>query len=154
MISMSRQFVDDFEKATTDTAPGSRGIAILNFLTIVGCVAAAPFTFGTSLFGLLALPIYSSLGSIANETFRTRKLVEMQLKIVADQEGLFEVRPPRPIRRNISNAPYPQESIEEEQWEDEEEVFEDYENQNVETSDSTEQSNEDQEKNKEKPDIE
>ena len=78
MISMSRQFVDDFEKATTDTAPGSRGIAILNFLTIVGCVAAAPFTFGTSLFGLLALPIYSSLGSIANETFRTRKLVEMQ----------------------------------------------------------------------------
>ena len=154
MISMSRQFVDDFEKATTDTAPGSRGIAILNFLTIVGCVAGAPFTLGTSLFGLLALPIYSSLGSIANETFRTRKLVEMQLKIVADQEGLFEVRPPRPIRRNISNAPYPQESIEEEQWEDEEEVFEDYENQNVETSDSTEQSNEDQEKNKEKPDIE
>ena len=53
----------------------------------------------------------------------------------------------------ILSYKYPQESIDEEQWEDEEEVFEDYENQNVETSDSTEQSNEDQEKNKEKPDI-
>ena len=155
MISMSRRFVDDFEKATTDTAPGSTGIAILNFITIVGCVAAAPFTLGTSLFGLLALPIYSSLGSIANETFRTRKLVEMQLKIVADQEGLFEVRPPRPIRRNISNDPWPQDSFDDEQWEEEEEeFFEDNDNQNVEPNDSSEQSNEDQEKNKEKPDSE
>ena len=154
MISMSRRFVDDFEKATTDTAPGSTGIAILNFLTMVGCVAGAPFTLGTSLLGLLAIPIISAFRSIANETFRTRKLVEMQLKIVADQEGLFEVRPPRPIRRNISNAPWPQESFDEEQWEEEEEVFEDYENQNVEPSDSSEQSNEDQEKNKEKPEIE
>ncbi len=154
MISMSRRFVDDFEKATTDTAPGSTGIAILNFITIVACFAAAPFTFGTSLFGLLALPIYSSLGSIANETFRTRKLVEMQLKIVADQEGLFEVRPPRPIRRNISNEPWPQDSFDDEQWEEEEEVFEDKDNQDVEPNNSSEQSNEDQEKNKEKPDSE
>ena len=148
------RFVDDFEKATTDTAPGSTGIAILNFITIVGCVSAAPFTLGTSLFGLLTLPIYSALGSIANETFRTRKLVEMQLKIVADQEGLFEVRPPRPIQRNKSNEPYPQDSFDDEQWEEEEEVFEDNDNQDVEPNDSSEQSNEDQEKNKEKPDSE
>ena len=84
----------------------------------MGCVPGAPFSFGTSLFGLLALPIYSSLGSIANETFRTRKLVEVKLKIVAEQESLFEVRPPRPIRRNTSNAPYPQESFDDAQWED------------------------------------
>ena len=153
MISMSRQFVHDFEQATKNTAPGSTGIAILNFLTIVGCVAGAPFTLGTSLFGLLAIPIYSALGSIANETFRTRKLVEMQLKIVADQEGLFETRPPRPIRRNISNA-YTPESFEDEQWEQEEEIFEDNDNQNIELNDSSEQSNEDQDKNQEKPDIE
>ena len=151
---MSRQFVDDFEKATTETAPGSRGIAILNFLTILGCVAATPFTFGTSLFGLLALPIYSSLGSIANETFRTRKLVEMQLKIVADQEGLFEVRPPRPIQRNISNEPWPQDSFDDEQWEEEaEEFFVDNDIQNVELNDSSVKSDEDKEKNNEKPDI-
>ena len=52
---MSRRFVNDFNEAIKGTAPGSRGIAILNVLTAVACVVAAPFTWGTSLFGLLAI---------------------------------------------------------------------------------------------------
>ena len=46
---MSRKFVNDFDQAIKGTAPGSTGIAILNVLTAVGCVVAAPFTFGVRL---------------------------------------------------------------------------------------------------------
>ncbi len=73
---------------------------------------------------------------------------------MADQEGLFEVRPPRPIQRNISNEPWPQDSFDDEQWEEEaEEFFEDNDIQNVELNDSSVKSDEDKEKNNEKPDI-
>ena len=86
---MSRRFVNEFNEAIKGTAPGSTGIAILNVLTVVGCIVAAPFTFGTSLFGLLAIPVYSSLSSIANETYRTRRLLQMDL----DLEMIEKERP-------------------------------------------------------------
>ena len=138
---MSRKFVNDFDQAIKGTAPGSTGIAILNVLTVVGCVVAAPFTFGTSLFGLLAIPVYSALSSIANETYRTRRLVQMDLEIKADKEGLFEIRPTRPIRQKLSGEPYEPESYENDDWdtEPEEEKFDDIENQGSDENDSLNQ---------------
>ncbi|WP_036917171.1 MULTISPECIES: hypothetical protein [unclassified Prochlorococcus] len=138
---MSRRFVNDFNEAIKGTAPGSTGIAILNVLTAVGCVVAAPFTFGTSLFGLLAIPVYSSLSSIANETYRTRRLLQMDLEIKADKEGLFEIRPPRPVRRKLSDEAYEQESFENDDWDTdpEEEIFDDIENQVSNENDSADQ---------------
>ena len=141
---MSRKFVNDFDQAIKGTAPGSTGIAILNVLTAVGCVVAAPFTFGGSLFGLLAIPVYSALSSIANETYRTRRLVQMDLEIKADKEGLFEIRPTRPIRRKLSGEPYEPESDENDDWDKdpEEEIFDDIENQVSDKNDSSEQNKE------------
>ena len=154
---MSRRFVNDFNEAIKGTAPGSRGIAILNVLTAVACVVAAPFTFGTSLFGLLAIPVYSALSSIANETYRTRRLLQMDLEIKADKEGLFEIRPTRPIRRNRSGESYEQESYENDAWdrEPEEEIFDDIENQFSDENDSADQIlTEGQEKKEGKPEGE
>ena len=138
---MSRRFVNDFNEAIKGTAPGSTGIAILNVLTAVGCIVAAPFTFGTSLFGLLAIPVYSSLSSIANETYRTRRLLQMDLEIKADKEGLFEIRPTRPVRRKLSGEAYEQESFENDDWDakPEEEIFDDIENQVSNENDSADQ---------------
>ena len=138
---MSRRFVNDFNEAIKGTAPGSTGIAILNVLTAVVCVVAAPFTFGTSLFGLLAIPVYSSLSSIANETYRTRRLLQMDLEIKADKEGLFEIRPTRPVRRKLSGEAYEQESFENDDWDakPEEEIFDDIENQVSNENDSADQ---------------
>ncbi len=154
---MSRKFVHDFNQAIKATAPGSTGIAILNVLTAVGCVIAAPFTLGSSLFGLLAIPIYSALGSIANETYRTRRLIQMELEIKADQEGLFDIPPDRPIRRRLSGEPYEQESYENDEWdpEPEEEIFDDMENQVCDENDSLDQSKkEDKEKKEGTPEVE
>ena len=151
---MSRKFVNDFDQAIKGTAPGSTGIAILNVLTAVGCVVAAPFTFGTSLFGLLAIPVYSALSSIANETYRTRRLVQMDLEIKADKEGLFEIKPTRPIRRKVSGKPYEPEPYENDDWdpEPEEEKFDDVENQFSDEIDSSDQSTrEDKEEKEGKP---
>tara|TARA_Y100001968_G_scaffold275545_1_gene269323 strand:- start:41 stop:424 length:384 start_codon:yes stop_codon:yes gene_type:complete len=127
---MSSKFVNDFNQAVKGTAPGSTGIAILNVLTAIGCVVAAPFTFGTSLFGLLAIPVYSALSSIANETYRTRRIIQMDLEIKADKEGLFEIRPTTPIRRKLSDEPFAQVSYENDDGdtEPEEEIFDDIEN--------------------------
>ena len=151
---MSRKFVNDFDQAIKGTAPGSTGIAILNVLTAVGCVVAAPFTFGGSLFGLLAIPVYSALSSIANETYRTRRLVQMDLEIKADKEGLFEIRPTRPIRRKLSGEPYEPEPYENDDWDPEpqEEKFDDVENQFSDEIDSSDQSTrEDKEEKEGKP---
>ena len=151
---MSRKFVNDFDQAIKGTAPGSTGIAILNVLTAVGCVVAAPFTFGGSLFGLLAIPVYSALSSIANETYRTRRLIQMDLEIKADKEGLFEIRPTRPIRRKLSGEPYEPESDENDDWDKdpEEEIFDDIGNQVPDENDSLDQSKkEDKEQKDSKP---
>ena len=151
---MSRKFVNDFDQAIKGTAPGSTGIAILNVLTAVGCVVAAPFTFGGSLFGLLAIPVYSALSSIANETYRTRRLVQMDLEIKADKEGLFEIKPIRPIRRKLSGEPYEPEPYENDDWdpEPEEEIFDDIGNQVSDENDSLNQStNEEKEQKEDKP---
>ena len=151
---MSRKFVNEFDKAIKGTAPGSTGIAILNVLTAVGCVVAAPFTFGGSLFGLLAIPVYSALSSIANETYRTRRLIQMDLEIKADKEGLFEIRPTRPIRRKLSGEPYEPEPYKNDDWdtEPEEEIFDDMENEVSNENDSLDQSTkEDQEQKDNKP---
>ena len=148
---MSRKFVNDFDQAIKGTAPGSTGIAILNVLTAVGCVVAAPFTFGGSLFGLLAIPVYSALSSIANETYRTRRLIQMDLEIKADKEGLFEIKPMRPIRRKLSGEPYEPEPYENDDWdpEPEEEKFDDVENQFSDEIDSSDQSTREDKKEKE-----
>ncbi|WP_036906834.1 hypothetical protein [Prochlorococcus marinus] len=148
---MSRKFVNDFDQAIKGTAPGSTGIAILNVLTAVGCVVAAPFTFGGSLFGLLAIPVYSALSSIANETYRTRRLIQMDLEIKADKEGLFEIKPIRPIRRKLSGEPYEPEPYENDDWnpEPEEEKFDDVENQFSDEIDSSDQSTREDKKEKE-----
>jgi len=151
---MSRKFVNDFDQAIKGTAPGSTGIAILNFLIAACCLIAAPFTLGISLFGLLAIPIYSALSSIANETYRTRRLVQMDLEIKAEKEGLFETRPRRPIRRKLSGEPYEPESYENDDWnmEPEEEIFDDVENQVSDKNDSLDQNkNEDQEQKENNP---
>ena len=151
---MSRKFVNDFDQAIKGTAPGSTGIAILNFLIAACCLIAAPFTLGISLFGLLAIPIYSALSSIANETYRTRRLVQMDLEIKAEKEGLFEIRPRRPIRRKLSGEPYEPESYENDDWnmEPEEEIFDDVENQVSDKNDSLDQNkNEDQEQKENNP---
>ena len=151
---MSRKFVNDFDQAIKGTAPGSTGIAILNVLTAVGCVVAAPFTFGGSLFGLLAIPVYSALSSIANETYRTRRLEQMDLEIKADKEGLFEIPPVRPIRRKLSGETYEPESYKNDDWdpEPEEEIFDDIENQISDKNSSLDQSTkEDQEQKDNKP---
>ena len=58
---MSIQFVEEFDNASKKTAPGSKGIAFINILIVVSCIIAVPFTFGTSLFGLLEVPIYAAL---------------------------------------------------------------------------------------------
>ena len=97
---MSIQFVEEFDNASKKTAPGSKGIAFINILIVISCIIAVPFTFGTSLFGLLAVPIYTALQSIANETYRTRLFTEIQTQIIAEKEGLFNTR----VRRNISSA--------------------------------------------------
>ena len=110
---MSIQFIEEFDNASKKTAPGSKGIAILNILTVISCIIAVPFTFGTSLFGLLAVPIYAALQSIANETYRTRLFTEIQTQIIAEKEGLFNPRN-NPIRRRVRSAPvYEEEPIDE-----------------------------------------
>ena len=108
---MSLKFIEEFDNASTKTAPGSRGIGILNIFTVVVCIIAVPFTFWTSLFGLLAVPIYAALQSIANETYRTRLFTEIQAQIIAEKEGLFNTPP---LRRRVSSAPiYDEEPIDE-----------------------------------------
>ena len=99
---MSLKFIEEFDNAASKTAPGSRGIGILNIFTVLACLIAVPFTFGTSLFGLLAVPIYAALQSIANETYRTRWFTEIQTQIIPEKEGLFNT--PR-LRRRVSSAP-------------------------------------------------
>ena len=99
---MSLKFIEEFDNASQKTAPGSKGIAILNIFTVVGCILATPFTFGTSLFGLLAIPIYAALQSIANETYRTRLFTEIQTQIIAEKEGLFNNYP---VRRRVRSVP-------------------------------------------------
>ena len=99
---MSLKFIEEFDKASQKTAPGSKGIAILNIFTVIGCILATPFTFGTSLFGLLAIPIYAALQSIANETYRTRLFTEIQTQIIAEKEGLFNNYP---VRRRVRSVP-------------------------------------------------
>ena len=99
---MSLQFIEAFDNASKKTAPGSKGIAILNILIVISSIIAIPFTWGFSLFCLLAVPIYSALQSIANETYRTRLFTEIQTQIIAEKEGLFEN--PR-IRRRGRSAP-------------------------------------------------
>jgi len=110
---MTIQFIEDFDNASKKTAPGSKGIAFINILIVISCIIAVPFTFGTSLFGLLAVPIYAALQSIANETYRTRLFTEIQTQIIAEKEGLFNPRN-NPIRRRVRSAPvYDEEPIEE-----------------------------------------
>ena len=98
---MSIQFIEEFDNASKKTAPGSKGIAFINILIVISCIIAVPFTFGTSLFGLLAVPIYAALQSIANETYRTRLFTEIQTQIIAEKEGLFNT--PR-LRRRVGSA--------------------------------------------------
>ena len=98
---MSIKFVEEFDNASKKTAPGSKGIAFINIVIVISCIIAVPFTFGTSLFGLLAVPIYAALQSIANETYRTRLFTEIQTQIIAEKEGLFNTSR---VRRSISSA--------------------------------------------------
>ena len=108
---MSLKFIEEFDQASQKTAPGSKGIAILNIFTVIGCILATPFTLGTSLFGLLAIPVYAALQSIANETYRTRLFTEIQTQIIAEKEGLFNNYS---VRRRVRSAPiYDEEPIEE-----------------------------------------
>ena len=108
---MSLKFIEEFDNASKKTAPGSKGIAFINILIVISCIIAVPFTFGTSLFGLLAVPIYAALQSIANETYRTRLFTEIQTQIIAEKEGLFK-NPP--LRRRVRSAPvYEEELIDE-----------------------------------------
>ena len=108
---MSIQFVEEFDNASKKTAPGSKGIAFINILIVISCIIAVPFTFGTSLFGLLAVPIYAALQSIANETYRTRLFTEIQTQIIAEKEGLFNTSR---VRRSISSATIDNERSEDE----------------------------------------
>ena len=101
---MSIKFIEEFDNASKKTAPGSKGIAFINILIVISCIIAVPFTFGTSLFGLLAVPIYAALQSIANETYRTRLFTEIQTQIIAEKEGLFNPRN-NPVRRRVRSAP-------------------------------------------------
>ena len=82
-------------------------------MIVISCIIAVPFTFGTSLFGLLAVPIYAALQSIANETYRTRLFTENQTQIIAEKERLFNARN-NAIRRRVRSAPfYEEEPIDE-----------------------------------------
>ena len=108
---MSIQFIEEFDSASKKTAPGSKGIAFINILIVISCIIAVPFTFGTSLFGLLAVPIYAALQSIANETYRTRLFTEMQTQIIAEKEGLFKETRMRRIARSAQS--YDEEPIDE-----------------------------------------
>ena len=120
---MSLQFIEAFDNASKKTAPGSKGIAILNILIVISSIIAIPFTWGFSLFSLLAVPIYSALQSIANETYRTRLFTEIQTQIIAEKEGLFE-NPP--VRRRVRSAPvYDEEPIDEIEDIDEENIDDD-----------------------------
>ena len=101
---MSIKFIEEFDNASKKTAPGSKGIAFINILIVISCIIAVPFTFGTSLFGLLAVPIYAALQSIANETYRTRLFTAIQTQIIAEKEGLFNPRN-NPVRRRVRSAP-------------------------------------------------
>ena len=120
---MSIQFIEEFDNASKKTAPGSKGIAILNILTVISCIIAIPFTWGVSLFGLLAVPIYAALQSIANETYRTRLFTEIQTQIIAEKEGLF--KKPRMRRIARSSPIYEEELIDETDDIDEENLDDD-----------------------------
>ena len=120
---MSLKFIEAFDDASKKTAPGSKGIAILNILIVISSIIAIPFTWGFSLFSLLAVPIYSALQSIANETYRTRLFTEIQTQIIAEKEGLFESPP---VRRRVRSAPvYDEERIDETEDIDEENIDDD-----------------------------
>mgnify|MGYP001165471481 FL=1 len=120
---MSLKFIEAFDDASKKTAPGSKGIAILNILIVISSIIAIPFTWGFSLFSLLAVPIYSALQSIANETYRTRLFTEIQTQIIAEKEGLFE-NPP--VRRRVRSAlVYDEEPIDETEDIDEENIDDD-----------------------------
>ena len=120
---MSLKFIEAFDNASKKTAPGSKGIAILNILIVISSIIAIPFTWGFSLFSLLAVPIYSALQSIANETYRTRLFTEIQTQIIAEKEGLFE-NPP--VRRRVRSAlVYDEEPIDETEDIDEENIDDD-----------------------------
>ena len=120
---MSLKFIEAFDDASKKTAPGSKGIAILNILIVISSIIAIPFTWGFSLFSLLAVPIYSALQSIANETYRTRLFTEIQTQIIAEKEGLFE----NPlISRRVRSVPvYDEEPIDETEDIDKENIDDD-----------------------------
>ncbi len=120
---MSLKFIEAFDDASKKTAPGSKGIAILNILIVISSIIAIPFTWGFSLFSLLAVPIYSALQSIANETYRTRLFTEIQTQIIAEKEGLFESPP---VSRRVRSATvYDEEPIDEIEDIDEENIDDD-----------------------------
>ncbi|KGG19289.1 hypothetical protein EV03_1669 [Prochlorococcus marinus str. PAC1] len=75
----------------------------------------------------------------------------MDLEIKADKEGLFEIKPIRPIRRKLSGEPYEPEPYENDDWnpEPEEEKFDDVENQFSDEIDSSDQSTREDKKEKE-----
>tara|TARA_B100000579_G_scaffold9710_1_gene7219 strand:- start:1792 stop:2037 length:246 start_codon:yes stop_codon:yes gene_type:complete len=64
------------------------------------------------------------------------------MEIKADKEGLFEIKPTRPIRRKLSGEPYDPEPYENDDWdsETEEEIFDDIENQVSDENDALDQS--------------
>ena len=84
---MSIQFIVEFDNSSKKTAPGSKGIALKNILIVISSVIAIPFTWGFSLFSLLAVPIYSALQSIANEPYRTRLFTGTQTQTI-DEKSL------------------------------------------------------------------
>ena len=99
---MTIQFVEEFDNASK-TARFKRN-SIYKYIDSYQLHNCIPFTFGTSLFGLLAVPIYAALQSIANETYRTRLFTKFKLRLLR-KEGLFNPRN-NPIRKRVRSAPF------------------------------------------------
>jgi len=83
-----KNFRDDVASAALATTSGGDWIKVFNAFTIAVSLIAAPFTFGSSLLALLAVPFNSALASIANNTYRQKELTKIHLMMLADLHGL------------------------------------------------------------------
>jgi len=63
-------------------------IGITCWLNVIGAVLAAPFTFGLSLFLILANAPIAALGCIATESKKQTRLMEVQVRLSMQSRGL------------------------------------------------------------------
>ena len=77
-------FREAIEAASNVQSNADKWIGFICAIEALVAVVAAPFTFGISLFALLAIPPTAAVGACASNTRRTAELTKVHLHMLAD----------------------------------------------------------------------